>query len=151
MYIPRPIYPHPTGEFTVRPSFIHETGGLPGNWALDFMAAGGTPILAPQDCLIVRLSGHDPRQGVVSGDVFGWSTYLHVPDGFYFLTHQGARYVKQGQWVRKGTMIGRVGSWPRDPGRSHTHLGFTHVKGKEASIRRIQKVAAGPTRPDPGL
>ena len=153
MYIPRPIYPHPKGEFSTRPpaSDLHETGGINGNWALDFMAHGGTAILAPQDCLVIRLSGHDPKEGVIGGDIFGWSTYLHVPDGFYFLTHQGVRFVKQGQWVRKGTIIGRVGHWPGDPGRSHTHAGFTHIKGGPASKQRILKVAAGPARTDPTL
>lgn len=153
MYIPRPIYPHPKGEFFRRPtaSGLHQTGGIPGNMALDFMAPGGAAILAPQDCLVMRLSGHDPREGVIGGDIFGLSTYLHVPDGFYFLTHQGIRFVKEGQWVRKGAIIGRVGHWPHDPGRSHSHLGFTHVKGQTASVQRILKVAAGPVRPDPSL
>ncbi len=154
MYIPRPIYPHPAGEFAHRPphSDLHATGGIPGNAALDFMAAGGTAILAPQDCLVIRLSGHDPSTGTHgAGDIFGWSTYLHVPDGFYFLTHQGIRFVKEGQWVKKGTLIGRVGHWPHDPGRSHTHLGFTHQKGWSAGVQRIFKVADGPTRPDPSL
>ena len=45
-----------------------------------------------------------------------------------------------------GTAIGRVGRWPHDPGRSHTHLGFTHVKGTERARQRILKVAAGPFR-----
>lgn len=118
------------------------------NVALDFMAPGGTVILAPQDCLIMRFSGHDPATGVHDGDIYGWSTYLHVPDGFYFLTHQDHRFVSVGQWVKKGTRIGRVGHWPHDEGRSHSHLGFTHVKGEAAARARILKVAAGAFRHD---
>ncbi len=164
MYIPRPIYPHPKGEFSSRPpaSDLHVTGGITGNEALDFMAHGGTTILAPQDCLVIRLSGHDPKTGTwkvvggvsrpdPTGDIFGWSTYLHVPDGFYYLTHQASRLVKEGQWVKKGSPIGVVGHWPHDEGRSHTHMGFTHIKGNAQSIARIMKVSAGPSRPDPLL
>jgi murein DD-endopeptidase MepM/ murein hydrolase activator NlpD len=150
MYIPRPIYLHPKGEFTRRPTFIHPTSGLPGNWALDFMAPGGTTILAPQDGWVTRWSGHDPREGVVNGDIFGWNTYFTVPDGWYFLTHQAGRLVHPGKWVKKGTPIGLVGHWPFDPGRSHSHLGFTHKDGtKDSAVKRIQKVSAGPARPDP--
>ncbi len=153
MYIPRPIYPHPKGEFTARPTSLHESGGLSENWALDFMAHGGTTILAPQDCMVIRWSGHDPKTGVhgAAGDIYGWSQYLHVPDGFYFITHQSARLVPVGKWVRKGTPIGVVAHWPKNEPRSHSHIGFTHVKGKAASIERIRKVAAGPARPDPLL
>lgn len=153
MYLPRPIYPHAIPPTHTRPTAagLHVTAGLPGNVALDFMAAGGTTILAPQDCYVMRLSGHDPAEGVIDGDIYGWNTYLHVPDGFYFLTHQDFRYVKLGQWVRKGTRIGRVGHWPNDPGRSHSHLGFTHVKGAYASRKRILAVAAGPFRQDVAL
>lgn len=151
MYLPRPIYPHPAGEFTARPTLLHETGGLAGNWALDFMAHGGTTILAPQDGHVTRWSGHDPRKGVIGGDIFGWSTYFTVPDGWYFITHQASRLVPVGKWVKKGTPIGIVGHWPGDPGRSHSHVGFTHKDGYTASVKRIRKVAAGPARPDPLL
>lgn len=156
MYIPRPIYPHPKGEFFSRPSYIHETGGLDGNYALDFMAPGGTTIVAVQDCEVYHFSGHDPRNGTYRngvpdprGDVFGWTTYFRVPDGYYFLTHQAERLIDVGKWVKKGTPIGIVGHWPHDPGRSHSHLGFTSTKGHAASIKRIQKVSSGPARLDP--
>jgi murein DD-endopeptidase MepM/ murein hydrolase activator NlpD len=153
MYLPRPIYPHAIPPSHTRPTAagLHVTAGLAGNVALDFMAAGGTVILAPQDCHVMRFSGHDPRIGVIGGDIYGWSTYLHVPDGYYFLTHQDKRYVSVGQWVKKGTPIGRVGSWPHNPPRSHSHLGFTHVKGEAASRARILKVASGPFRRDGSL
>lgn len=145
-------YPHPKGAKGKCGGILHETGGLPGNWAYDFLAPGGTPVLAVQDGTISYLSGHDPSTGTwrngrpdPTGDVYGWTIYLRVADGFYFTTHYGYRYVKTGQRVKAGQMIGRVGHWPHDEGRSHTHAGFTADKGgKTASVKRIKAVAAAP-------
>ena len=66
-------YPHPKGLGLRRPpaSDLHETAGLPGNFALDFMAPGGTPVLAPEAGTIFKLSGHDPSEGVLGADIFG--------------------------------------------------------------------------------
>lgn len=116
------------------------------------MAPGGTPIYAPQDSRVVRLSGHDPRLGEIRDpvtgkplSVFGWSTYL-LTSGLvlYYLTHQGDRTVKVGQKVRRGQLIGHVGHWPNDPPRSHSHLGVTHPMGKTAAVARINAVAKAP-------
>jgi murein DD-endopeptidase MepM/ murein hydrolase activator NlpD len=62
----------------------------------------------------------------------------------YFYTHQDTRRVTVGQKVRKGQVIGEVGHWPNDPGRSHTHLGVTHPMGERASKRAILNVAEAP-------
>ena len=137
-------YPHPKGAKGKCAGLIHVTGGLPGNVALEFLAPGGTQVLAVQDGLVTRLSGHPPENGVYPGAVFGWSIYYRVGDGFYFSTHYGVRYVHEGQHVRAGQMIGRVGHWPHDEGRSHTHLGFTHDEGTKAATARIKAVAAAP-------
>jgi len=141
----RLCYPHPKGsKSTVNEKWIHETGGLAHNWALDFMAPGGTPVLAVEAGTIWRLSGHDPAGGV-NGDIYGWNTYLMTRDGLmYFYTHQDLRFVKLGQRVKRGDIIGRVGQWPGDPGRSHTHLGVTHPMGMRASQRAIKNVAEAP-------
>src|SRR5262245_21687747 len=49
-------YPHPAGApnsiANGIPKGFHETGGLANNWALDFMAPGGTPLLAPENMTI---------------------------------------------------------------------------------------------------
>ena len=148
-------YPHPANLGLHRPpaSDLHETGGLPGNWALDFMAPGGTPILAPQAGTITRLSGHPPSDGVIGSDVFGWSLYLTTAPGkiVYFCTHMQDRAVKVGQKVKLGQLLGHVGHWPHDPGRSHTHLGVTHPAGYKAAIARIQAVRKAPMLPFPPL
>jgi len=134
---------------------MHVTAGLAHNYAYDYMAAGGTPVLAVEKSRVFRLSGHNPADGVFDGDIFGWNTYLMTPDGLmYFYTHQGHRYVEVGQAVRKGQIIGTVGNWPGSPGRSHTHLGVTHPMGDRASRRAATNVTAAPHVPGwtpPGL
>jgi murein DD-endopeptidase MepM/ murein hydrolase activator NlpD len=143
-------YPHPLGAashvlmYGNKPG-LHPTAGLAHNWALDFMTAGGTLILAVEAGTIWRLSGHNPNEGVIDGDIYGWNTYLHTRDGLmYFYTHQGSRNVHVGDRVKKGQVIGAVGLWPGDPGRSHTHLGVTHPMGERASKRAILNVAEAP-------
>jgi murein DD-endopeptidase MepM/ murein hydrolase activator NlpD len=109
------------------------------------MTAGGTAILAVELATVWKLSGHNPNEGVIDGDIFGWNTYLMTRDGLlYFYTHQGGRNVKVGERVKKGQVIGFVGNWPGDPGRSHTHLGVTHPMGERASKRAILNVSEAP-------
>jgi murein DD-endopeptidase MepM/ murein hydrolase activator NlpD len=136
-------YPHPKGAKS-KSGCLHPTGGLPGNIALDFMAPGGTLVLAVQAGVVKRWSGHDPIHGVYPGAVFGWSMYVDCADGFYFLTHLGVRYAPVGRHVQPGDVLGRVGHWPQDEGRSHTHYGFTAHAGTKAATKRIQAVAAAP-------
>jgi murein DD-endopeptidase MepM/ murein hydrolase activator NlpD len=136
-------YPHPKGSKTTRPpaSDLHWTSGLPDNAALDFMAPGGTLVLAPEAGVVRRFSGHDPATGIHgAGDVYGWSLYLHCAMGDYFVTHLGARYATLGAHVAEGQVLGAVGHWPHDEGRSHTHMGFTANAGRGESIKRIQAV-----------
>lgn len=141
-------YPHPKGAPSHVPggeADLHSTEGLAHNWALDFLAAGGTPVLAVENSVVWKLSGHDPDTGVIGGDIFGWNIYLQTPDGLlYFYTHLGSRTVHVGDKVRKGKLIGAVGHWPNDPGRSHTHLGVTHPMGDKASKRAICNVLEAP-------
>lgn len=137
-------YPHPNTWNGPAPteSDLHQTAGLADNWALDFMAPGGTQVLSPEAGTIFKLSGHDPTAGVVGGDIFGWNVYVHTPAGLlYFMTHLGDRDVQVGQSVRAGDIIGHVGHWPNDPGRSHTHLGVTDPAGIAAAKDRICQVA----------
>lgn len=129
-------------------SDLHQTSGLAHNWALDFMAHSGTPVCAPEKCTVFKLSGHDPKLGVVSGSVFGWSVYLHTPGGIiYFITHLGDRRVSIGQPLGAGDVIGHVGHWPHDEPRSHTHCGVTHPAGENAAKGRILTVAAAEMLP----
>jgi hypothetical protein len=126
---------------------LHETGGISDNWAFDFMAHPGTPVLAPEHGTISRIAGHDPSTGLHGAvrDVFGWSVYLKVMTGFYYMTHFGHLSVKEGDKVVVGEILGRVGDWPHDRGRSHTHAGFTNALHLTyLSKRHIQAVAAAP-------
>jgi hypothetical protein len=146
-------YPHPLGTPGKAPakSGMHQTSGLAGNYALDFMCPGGTQVLAPQDATVWRLSGRDPAAGVVSGSVFGWSLYLITEGGvLYFLTHFGDRKVKLGAKVKRGALLGHVGHWPNDPGRSHSHIGVTHPAGAVAAKARIVAVSKAPRVLPPG-
>lgn len=141
-------YPHPktaSSHVAGGENDLHQTAGIPGNWALDFLAAGGTPVLAVEAGTITRLSGHDPSTGVHDGDIFGWNIYLTTKDNLvYFYTHLGTRTCHVGDKVRKGKVLGSVGHWPDDPGRSHTHLGVTHPMGDKASKRAICNVYEAP-------
>jgi len=154
-------YPHPAGHHLNRPpnSDLHMTTGLANNWALDFMAPGGTPFLCPQDSMILRLSGHNPALGEVAPSIFGWNMYLVTSGGvIYFATHLGDRAAGEalrehrvGDHVKRGDLLGHVGHWPNDPPRSHTHLGITHPAGKVAAVARIEAVAQATMLPFPPL
>ena len=112
-------------KYGMRPSYLHPTGGIPGNYALDFMDPGGTSVYAPTGCVITQVSGHNPATGLhAPGDVFGLSLHFVDDKGFtYFATHMGKLSVRDGQKVRVAQKIGEIGHWPHDPGRSHVHLG----------------------------
>ena len=130
----------------MRPRYLHPTGGIPGNWALDWMQPGGTSLYAPCDMTVTQLSGHNPTTGThgAIGDVFGWS--IHFRDGkgrTYFATHMGARTVTDGQHIRVGQKFGEVGHWPHDPGRSHMHMGVD-AGTVAASQAWILKIANAP-------
>jgi hypothetical protein len=129
---------------------VHTTEGIPGNMARDFIAPGGTVIVAPFAGVITELSGHDPATGTHGPyrDVFGWSTYLERADGVeIYMTHQGYRSVKVGQKVKAQQPIGSVGHWPGDPGRSHTHAGVTSPRGTRDATAIINAIAAAPKTP----
>lgn len=140
------VYPHPAGERSVVCQGLHPTAGINGNWGIDFCAPGGTPLLAPFSGRIIKVSGHDPSSGEHgSAGIFGWSSYLERPDGLWaYMTHQGRRFVHVGQTVRIGQMIGEVGHWPHNPGRSHTHLGVTSPRGSTDAKRVVTAISVAP-------
>lgn len=107
-------------------SATHETAGLPGYPAFDYMAKAGTPVVAPVSGKIIKLSGHDPKQGPTQGPhgPFGWSVYVQGTDGrTYYLTHLGSRNVKVGQTVKQGNVIGAIGNYAKWGGADHVHMG----------------------------
>lgn len=104
----------------------HPTAGLAGYPAYDYMAKAGTPVVAPVSGKIVKLSGHDPKNGPTNGahGPFGYSVYVQGNDGHtYFLTHLGSRNVKVGQRVKQGTAIGAIGNYAKWGGADHVHVG----------------------------
>lgn len=100
------VPPPPTDILQLPASFTptHQTAGLPGYPAIDMFAAPGTPVAAPADGLVTRLSGHDPAQGGIPGGTYGWSIYL----GPYYLVHFATRTVEVGERIRRGDIIGTV-------------------------------------------
>ena len=140
----RMCYPHPLGSQSSICQGLHETFGLGGSWAQDFCAPGGTKVLAVERGEIIRLSGSSPSlppQNTVG--IWGWSIQLETPEGYvYFTTHYGSRNVTLGDVVEVGDVIGVVGNWPGDPGRSHTHYSVRSPKGTADAKKRILAVGA---------
>lgn len=134
------LYPVPHAER--RPIVLHETGGLNGNWALDFMCEPGSNVLAPHRLEIRRLSGHSPTEGELPGAVFGFSIHAVDEDGYgYFFTHLSRRFVKQGQVVCPATKLATVGHWPKDRGRTHLHLGVSSPEGEADAKAQVRAIA----------
>lgn len=110
-------------------SGVHETMGLPGYPARDYFAKAGSVTVAPVSGRVIRLSGHDPKNGPTNGPhgPLGWSVYIQGSDGrTYFLTHMGSRTVKVGQTLKAGEPIGTVANYDKYGTPSHIHMG---VKG----------------------
>lgn len=142
-------YPHPLGATSTICQGLHQTAGIGGNWAMDFCAAGTTLVLAVMDVEVVKISGHPPDHVVDSSTgIFGWNIHYATRDNYrWFSTHYGEVSVRAGQQLKVGHSVGRVGRWPGNPGRSHTHLGVTSPKGWTDAQRTIEKVAHAPRLP----
>lgn len=107
---------------------LHETAGLAGFPAHDYMAPAGSHAVAPVSGTVVKLSGHDPKNGPTNGPhgPFGYSLYIKGTDGkTYYLTHMGSRTVKAGQKVEQGQVIGTVGNYAKWGGADHIHQGVS--------------------------
>lgn len=140
-------YPHPLTSTSSVCQGLHATDGLVGNWAIDFCAPGGTKVLAVERAKITKLSGRDPALGADQAiGIFGWSIHYETPEGYrYFTTHYGTRSpLSIGQIVDVGDVLGTVGAWPGDPGRSHTHIGVTSPLGVADARQRITTIANAP-------
>ena len=102
----------------------HETSGLPGYQAFDYMAPAGTPCVAPVDGRIDRLSGKDPSLGGSPGGPLGYSIYLGGDNRkSYFMTHLDKVLVKVGQRVKQGEQIAQVAAGPASWSSPHVHMG----------------------------
>lgn len=103
----------------LRDNFEEKRGGLRRHEALDIMAPRGTPVLAAGDGVIAKLARH-PLGGI--------TIYENDPDGrySYYYAHldRYAEGLKVGQGVRRGQVIGFVGS-TGNARASAPHLHFT--------------------------
>lgn len=124
------VQPVPAGHGNHIIQGVHDTAGLPGYPAADFGANAGAPVVAVESGKIVRLSGHDPKQGAWDAALgvhgpFGWNVYLLGDSGTeYFYTHLGTRRSDLlGQRVSAGELLATVGNYAAIGGANHVHLG----------------------------
>jgi hypothetical protein len=126
--VPQPDGAQPaTDKLQLPKEFVatHQTAGLPGFPAVDVFADPNTVVLAPEDGIVDRLSGHDPQLGGTPGGPYGWSIYLTTASGRYFMTHFMTRRVAVGKRVKRGEAIGTVcdSAVSGRPNTSHIHEG----------------------------
>lgn len=144
-YAPTPtlVFPFPVDARITICQGLHETGGLPGNWAIDFCCHPGTAILTPEVATVSRFSGSAPGTDHPDGTgVFGWTTYLQARKGYmYFITHQGSRLptLKVGMTVEPGDILGFVGDQQFRP--DHAHIGVSSPLGPSDAKKRITAVS----------
>ena len=143
---PSLVYPIASPDFHVIEGGLHETAGVNGNWAIDFICKAGLGIVAVEDAVITRFSGHDPSDDSADAQgIYGWSTWYRTPAGYqYFATHQGRRYptLRVGMSVKAGDLIGFVGD--QRYRADHLHLGVTSPKGEADAKARIIAVSRAP-------
>jgi murein DD-endopeptidase MepM/ murein hydrolase activator NlpD len=121
------VKPIPKPYFTSQGG-LHQTAGLPGYEAIDFFAAPGSPVIAPEGGTIERFSGHPPSEGppLGVGGPLGWSIYLRGESGsIYYMTHLDKRLVVVGQQVNIAQVIATVADYDKYAGKgfSHCHCG----------------------------
>lgn len=143
---PKMVFPIAGPDSQVFVGGLHETSGLAGNWALDFICKAGLGIVAPEAGTITRFSGHDPADDEADHTgVYGLTTYLQTPAGYtYFITHQGRRYptLRVGQHVQPGDLLGYVGDQRFRP--DHAHIGVTSPKSEADAKAHITAVSKAP-------
>jgi murein DD-endopeptidase MepM/ murein hydrolase activator NlpD len=144
------VHPIPWG-FDMTAGGVHETSGLAGFPAIDFMARAGTPVLAPEDGKVTKWSGNDPKLGAVSGagGPLGWSMYIkgEVSGTEYYLTHLGTRYVKVGEPVAAAETLGTIADYHTYGRGDHVHMG---VKGGSVSIEELRNAKRARPQVRPG-
>src|SRR5699024_7486254 len=120
---PAKVFPIANPDLHVVVGGLHETAGLAGYWAIDFICKAGAGIVAVEAGTITRFSGHDPSDDTADANgTYGWSTYFRTPAGYeYFVTHQGRRYptLRVGMHVQAGDLIGYVGDQRFRPDHAH--------------------------------
>lgn len=111
-------FPVKDGKIIQKPhSGTHTLGNWQSDNALDIAAPEGTPIYAPADGTVALAKGNnnDP-----SSRFNGFNFELNGSDNSWFLTHMSKMVVKDGDQVKKGQIVGYVGSANNV---SHLHIG----------------------------
>ncbi|MEO8431399.1 MAG: peptidoglycan DD-metalloendopeptidase family protein [Acidobacteriota bacterium] len=115
----------------LRDSFLSSRGRHAKHLAIDIGAPKGTPILATTDGEITRISRE--RRG-------GKSIYQKDATGQYLLFYchlsEYAEDLQVGEKVRKGDVIGYVGSTGHVIGGSHLHFSITRLAEDDSNFRR---------------
>lgn len=103
-------------------------GGARRHDAIDIMAAEGTPVVAAADGKVEKLYYSDGGGGI--------SAYIRSPDmrwSYYYAHLQGyAPGLAEGQSVRRGQLIGRVGhTGNANPAGPHLHFAINRMNPGE--------------------
>lgn len=111
MFSHRPLEGRITGAFGARPDAF--TGQLSFHPGVDIAAPMGAPIYAPADGHVIRVS---------SNSDYGNMIEIDHGDGFALrYAHLSAFDVREGERIRAGQIIGRVGNSGRSSG-THLHI-----------------------------
>jgi murein DD-endopeptidase MepM/ murein hydrolase activator NlpD len=96
------------------------TGGRSFHNAVDYRAAAGAPVYAVADGLVTQSSYDDASGNFVA--------IMHSDISQSYYLHLSQRGVRQGQYVRGGQVIGKVGNTGRSSG-PHLHFGIKQPNG----------------------
>lgn len=82
--------------------------------AIDIGTTSGETVYAPINGTVVRIGGHDPREGIISSGtkkLYGYGITIKGSDGkLYFIAHLGGLKVRSGQKVSRGSVIAASGA-----------------------------------------
>ena len=110
-------------QLPARQTTTHETGGLAGFPAADYLARPGTRCFAPEAGELTRHTGRDPALGGEPGGPLGFSFYYLGRSGnTYYGTHL-AKVAPLGRY-RKGDPLATLANGPPTWSVPHIHWGI---------------------------
>lgn len=123
-----PAYGEVTSSFGIRNDPFHGRSRM--HSGMDMAAPVGTPVYATGDGIV--------RRARVAG---GYGNLVEIEHGFEYqsrFAHMSRILVGEGQFVRRGTMIGLVGSTGRSTG-PHLHY-EVRIRGKAVDPSRFMQI-----------